>query len=70
MASSEIAKQFISLVEASKLTGLSPAHLRRFAGEGRFWAVKMGRDWVTTKEAIRTYIATNPKPGRKSKKNS
>ncbi len=64
----EAAKQFISLSDASKRVGLSSDHLRRLAIDGKLWAVKMGRNWVTTEEALRAYLATNPKPGRKSQK--
>lgn len=67
-SSAEAAKQFISLAEASKLVGLSSDHLRRLAIEGKLWAVKMGRNWVTTEASLRAYQATNPKPGRKPQK--
>ncbi len=68
VSSAEAAKQFISLAEASKLVGLSSDHLRRLAIEGKLWAVKMGRNWVTTEESLRAYLATKPKPGRKPQK--
>lgn len=63
----EAAKQFVSLAEASKIVGLSPDHLRRLAIEGKLWAIKIGRNWVTTEESVQAYLATNPRPGRKPK---
>jgi len=55
----------ISLREAAKLSGLSQDHLRRLAGQGELWAKKIGRNWVTTEQAIHEYLATNRKPGPK-----
>ncbi len=55
----------ISLREASELSGLSPDHLRRLAGRGDLWAKKIGRDWLTTKRALREYLARDRRPGPK-----
>lgn len=68
VSKAEAAKQFISLAEASKIVGLSSDHLRRLAIEGKLWAVKIGRNWVTTETSLQAYMATNPRPGRKPKK--
>jgi excisionase family DNA binding protein len=57
----------IPLSEAAKLSGLSPDHLRRLIREGDLWGKKIGRNWVTTKQAIDEYLARNRKPGPKSK---
>ncbi len=57
----------ISLHEASKLSGLSHDHLRRLAGQGKLWAKKIGRNWVTTDQAVRASIASERKPGPKPK---
>ena len=59
--------KFISLAEAAKLSGLTHDHLRRMAREGKLEATKIGRDWLTTSEAIKGYLATERKPGRKLK---
>lgn len=63
----DAAKQLIPLVEAAKLSGLSHGHMRLLAKQGKIWATKIGRNWVTTQEAVQAYLATNPRPGPKPK---
>ncbi|MCB9423197.1 MAG: helix-turn-helix domain-containing protein [Ardenticatenaceae bacterium] len=63
----EAAKKLISLAEAAKLSGLSQGHLRLLANQEKIWAVKIGRNWVTTEKAVQAYLSTNPRPGPKSK---
>lgn len=62
-----IPNNIISLGEASKLSGLSADHLRRLVEHGAFWGLKIGRNWVTTKQAIEEYMSTNRSRGRKPK---
>jgi excisionase family DNA binding protein len=57
----------ISLQEAAKLSGLSSDHLRRLVEHGDLWGKKIGRNWVTTKQAIEIYIAKDHRRGRKPK---
>jgi len=61
----DAAKKLISLAEAAELSGLSQGHLRLLAKQGQIWATKIGRNWVTTREAVQAYLATNPRPGPK-----
>jgi excisionase family DNA binding protein len=63
----EAAKQLISLAEAAEISGLSQGHLRLLAKQGKIWATKIGRNWVTTQDAVQAYLATNPRPGPKPK---
>jgi hypothetical protein len=60
--------ELISLAEASDLSGLSHGHLALLIRRGDLWGRKIGRDWVTTKQAVLEYLASNPKPGPKPKK--
>ena len=53
----------ISLSKAAEISGLSHDHLRRLAGQGEMWALKIGRNWVTTKQAVNDYLALNKRPG-------
>jgi excisionase family DNA binding protein len=46
----------VSLKEAAAKSGLSHSHLRRLANLGRIEAVKLGRDWFTTEEAVANYL--------------
>ncbi len=59
------AKKLISLAEAAELCGLSSAHLRRLVREGKISGTKIGRNWVTTEEAVREYLAQDRRPGPK-----
>ncbi len=58
--------ELISLDEAAKLSGLSHAHLALMIRRGELWGRKIGRNWVTTKLAVREYIARDRHPGPKS----
>ncbi len=60
-------KELISLKEAAELSGLSPSHLRLLVSKGDVWGLKIGRNWVTTAQAVQEYLARNRRPGPKSK---
>ena len=57
-------QNLISLWQASELCGLSPDHLRRLAEQGKLDANKIGRNWITTKEAISEYMEKRKPRGR------
>ena len=56
-------EELISLKDAAKLSGLSHDHLRRLAGQKEIWAKKIGRNWLTTEQAVKNYLSTNRRPG-------
>jgi hypothetical protein len=60
--------ELISLQEASQLCGLSQPHLALLIRQGKLWGKKIGRNWVTTQQAIIRYQALDHKPGPKTKK--
>ena len=60
--------ELISLREAAELSGLSAGHLRLLASRGEIWAVKLGRNWVTTAKAVQEYLAQDRRPGPKPQK--
>jgi excisionase family DNA binding protein len=62
-------EDLIALPQAAEICGLSHSHLRKLVREGEIWGVKMGRDWHTTEQAVREYLARNLRPGTVSKKN-
>lgn len=64
----EAASNLISLADAAEFSGLSQGHIRLLAKQKKVWAIKIGRNWVTTKEAIQAYLDTNPRPGPKPQK--
>lgn len=67
---STLLDQLMSLQEATLIFGLSQGHLAHLIRTGSLWGIKIGRNWVTTKQAILDYLANQPKPGPKSKKGS
>jgi hypothetical protein len=58
--------ELISLSQATKLSGLSPSHLRLLVTRGEMWGVKLGRNWFTTAQAIDEYLKQGRKPGPKA----
>ena len=60
--------ELISLSEAAELCGLSPDHIRRLVRLGSLWGMKIGRNWVTTAQAVKEYLASDRRPGPKPKK--
>ena len=47
---------FISLAKATKYCSYSQAYLGKLAKEGKLEAIKIKRNWVTTKEAVERYV--------------
>ena len=62
--------ELIPLSAAADLSGLSPSHLRLLVMSGEMWGKKLGRNWVTTAQAVRGYLARERRPGPKPKNNS
>lgn len=60
----------LPLSEAAERCGLSASHLRLLVREGEVWGVKLGRNWVTTENAVRLYLARDRRPGPKSDQGS
>lgn len=48
--------KYISLAEAAKLTSYSQDYISLLCRQGKMQAVKLGRNWVTTKEWVYSYI--------------
>lgn len=61
----QVADKLISVTEASTLSSLTPSYIRRLLRNQRLAGVKVGRDWFTTEEALRTYLALDRRPGPK-----
>ena len=49
-------QNFITLAEASKDSPYSQEYLSLLARKGKLFSKKIGRNWYTTKEAIREYL--------------
>lgn len=60
--------ELISLSEAAELSGFTTRHLRYLAEGGGLWARKLGRNWFTTAQAVKDYLASERRPGPKPQK--
>lgn len=59
------AERLISLAEAAEISGFSPSHLRYLVSHKIIWGCKIGRNWLTTKEAVLEYKRRGVRPGPK-----
>ena len=60
-------EDLISLQKAVKLSGLTRQHLALLIRQGKLWGSKLGgRDWYTTEEAVREYLARDRQTGPKT----
>ena len=48
--------EFIDLKTASRLSDIAAVTLRAQAEKGRLWAIRLGGQWVTTRERLQQYI--------------
>jgi excisionase family DNA binding protein len=62
----DLTSQLISVTEAHQRTGLSVAWIRRLLQRGEIDGVKVGRNWLTTEQAVRDYLEQDRRPGPKS----
>ncbi|MBA7541220.1 hypothetical protein ES705_33527 [subsurface metagenome] len=56
--------EFIDLKMASRLAGIAPVTLRTQAEKGRLWAIRLGGQWVTTRERLQHYLDSRAKNTR------
>ena len=60
--------ELIPLTKAAELSGFSMGHLSLLIRQGELWGKKIGRNWVTTAQAVREYLARERRPGPKPPK--
>jgi excisionase family DNA binding protein len=60
-------EDLISFSEAAELSGFTTRHLRYLASSGELWAKKLGRNWLTTAQAVQEYLSRDRRPGPKAK---
>jgi uncharacterized protein YuzE len=53
--------EFIDLKTASNLAGIAHVTLRTQAEKGRLWAIRIGGQWVTTRERLQQYLDSRSK---------
>ena len=52
----DITSKLIWVAKASQMSGLTPSYIRCLLHQDVIAGQKIGRDWFTTKEAIREYL--------------
>lgn len=57
------ASDLITLKEAAEYSGFSHNYLRKLVIRGRLKARKLGRQWLTTKEALDRFIRSRQRKG-------
>lgn len=57
----------IPLSKAAEVSGLTHAHLRLLVRTGEMRGKKLGRDWFTTLQAVREFLARDRRRGPKPK---
>ncbi|MDP2936250.1 MAG: DUF2283 domain-containing protein [Dehalococcoidia bacterium] len=60
--------EFIDLRTASKLVAIAPVTLRAQAEKGRLWAIRLGGQWVTTRERLKQYVDSRARLGKSKEK--
>jgi excisionase family DNA binding protein len=63
-------EELISLAEAAQIAKMTPDHLRFLARNGSLRARKIGRNWLTTREAVLEYLKDPVKRSRDPYKRS
>jgi hypothetical protein len=48
--------ELITLLEAAELSGLSASHLQLLVRRGDVWGTKLGHNWLTTAQVVRTAL--------------
>lgn len=61
----DILTQIISAREAAEMLGLSQAQVTYLLRHGTMNGKKIGREWITTTNAVQLYRSSNPRPGPK-----
>jgi excisionase family DNA binding protein len=60
-------EEWITTKEAAKALGVTPQHMAYLLRKGIVKGQKIGRDWLTTRVAVRNYLEHRPKPGPQPK---
>ena len=66
----ELASKIISVTEASEIEiggeSLSARHIQRLIKEGKLAGIRLGRNYFTSREAVRDYLHLDRRTGPKS----
>jgi excisionase family DNA binding protein len=60
-------EEYITVAEASRLSGLSRRQIQWLLKKGDIEGTKPGRDWLVRPSAVMAYLRQERRPGRKRK---
>jgi len=58
-------EEYITVAQASKLSGLSASQIARLLRQGEIKGIKPGHDWLVKPSAVMEYLREGRRPGRK-----
>jgi excisionase family DNA binding protein len=58
-------EEYITVAQASKLSGLSTSQIARLLRDGQIEGIKPGHDWLVKPSAVMAYLRQERKPGRR-----
>jgi excisionase family DNA binding protein len=58
-------EEYITVAQASKLSGLSASHIARLLRQGEIQGMKPGHDWLVKPSVVMEYLKRERRPGRK-----
>lgn len=61
-------EEYITVAEASNISGFSTGHLARLLRRGEIRGIKPARDWLVNRSAVMAYLKEERKPGPKPKR--
>ena len=56
--------ELIDLKTASRLAAIAPVTLRTQAGKGKLWALRLGGQWLTTRERLQQYVESRSRKAK------
>ena len=58
-----VREEILRVAEAARITGFSTQHMRLLIRQGELAGIKIGRDWIISKESLSSFLARrNTKP--------
>jgi excisionase family DNA binding protein len=58
-------EEYITIAEASRISGFSTGHLARLLRNGDLEGIKPARDWLVRRSVVMAYLRKERKPGPK-----
>lgn len=70
MTTQEVEREYITTVEAARLTDMSRNYFARLLRTGKLEGFKPSRDWFVYTDSLKQFLAEKRKPGPRGPRNS